>query len=113
VQFVLGFALSAAADSPIVNDVVASSNGDNWTFSVTLSHPDSGWDHYADGWRVVDENGALLGTRILHHPHVQEQPFTRSLGNVKIPRITKYVLIETRCSQDGWSNEQYKVTLQP
>lgn len=48
--------------------------------SVTLLHGDTGWDHYADGWQVFDHTGAPLGTRVLHHPHVAEQPFTRALG---------------------------------
>ena len=43
-------------------------------------HPDTGWDDYADGWRVLDMDGNELGMRVLHHPHVDEQPFTRSLS---------------------------------
>lgn len=55
--------------------------GDNHNFQVdvTISHADAGWDHYANRWDIFDEKGQLLGTRILHHPHDNEQPFTRSL----------------------------------
>ena len=28
---------------------------------------------------MLDEQGQVLGTRVLHHPHVNEQPFTRRL----------------------------------
>ena len=27
--------------------------GQTWTVSVTLYHADTGWEHYADGWRIV------------------------------------------------------------
>ncbi len=33
---------------------------------------------YVDGWHVETAEGEILGTRILLHPHVGEQPFTRS-----------------------------------
>ena len=55
------------------------------TFHVTLEHADEGWKHYANRWDVVTLEGKVIGTRELAHPHVQEQPFTRSLGNVAIP----------------------------
>ena len=35
----------------------------------------------------------LIAKRVLHHPHVNEQPFTRSISNVKIPEKTKSVII--------------------
>ena len=97
------FATSAAADPVSIDRVVATANGDTWRFDVTLSHPDTGWDHYADGWRVLDMDGTELGMRVLHHPHVNEQPFTRSLSGVVIPTGTREVQIEARCSVDGWT----------
>jgi hypothetical protein len=54
-------------------------------FEVTIRHADTGWDHYADGWDVLRENGEILATRVLRHPHVGEQPFTRSLPGVSVP----------------------------
>ena len=45
----------------------------SWNVAVTLKHADSGWDHYANGWQIVDENGKVLGKRVLAHPHVHEQ----------------------------------------
>jgi len=60
----------ALADSPAVEAVTASKSGDTWTFNVTISHADEGWDHYADGWEVVGPDGTQLGYRKLLHPHV-------------------------------------------
>lgn len=71
-------------------------------FSVTLRHVDTGWQHFANRWEVLDENGKVLATRVLHHPHVNEQPFTRSLANVVIPVTVKTVWIRPHDSQHGY-----------
>ena len=41
-------------------------------FSVTVAHPDSGWDHYVDRWEIIGPDGKVLGVRVLLHSHVQE-----------------------------------------
>ena len=102
---------AALADAPAIESAEASWQAGNWTFSVTLSHPDTGWDHYADGWRVLDMDGNELGLRVLYHPHVDEQPFTRSLSGVSLPAGTMQVQFQTRCSTDGWSEDTYVLTL--
>ncbi len=35
----------------------------------------------------------MLGTSVLYHPHVNEQPFTRGLSNVKIPAGITSVIV--------------------
>ncbi|MEX0280460.1 MAG: hypothetical protein AB3N13_04620 [Arenibacterium sp.] len=104
-------ATPAFADDPVVENAIARATGDTWRFDVTLSHPDTGWDHYADGWRVLDMQGNELGMRVLHHPHVNEQPFTRSLSGVAIPADTEMVQIQARCNVDGWAEATYKIKL--
>ena len=90
-------ALPASADIP---EIVAA-RAEGQTIHVTLAHPDTGWDHYADGWEVVDGDGASLGLRVLAHPHVTEQPFTRSLRlETQLPEGP--VLVRARCNVDGW-----------
>lgn len=101
----------AIADDAVIEAVEARALGDAWSFSVTLSHGDTGWDDYADGWRVVDSEGVELGLRVLHHPHVNEQPFTRSLGGVAIPEGLTEVFIEARTNTDGWGAVRHKVSL--
>lgn len=81
------------AGTPVVQGVNASNSGGNWRFSVTLHHADEGWNHYADGWGVYLEDGTKLGYRVLAHPHVNEQPFTRSLGGITIPTGTTTIKI--------------------
>jgi len=89
-------------------------NGQNgiYQFHVTVSHQDTGWDHYADKWDVVDEKGTVLGTRTLLHPHVDEQPFTRSLSGVKIPAGLKKVTIRAHDSVHQYGGKEITVDLQ-
>ena len=85
------FAGLAHAGKADVTRVKISPTGDNtYRFDVTVHHKDEGWKHYADKWDVLAADGTVLGTRVLYHPHVDEQPFTRSLTGVKIlPGIEK------------------------
>lgn len=89
-----------ASDAVIVDAKIQRTSGDNFRIDVTISHPDTGWDHYANRWDVLDENGELLGSRTLHHPHVDEQPFTRSL-TLAIPPSVKRVTIVASDSVHG------------
>ncbi|MEZ5779002.1 MAG: hypothetical protein R3E44_11640 [Paracoccaceae bacterium] len=101
----------ALADPPIVVAADARPEGGTWTFDVTLLHPDTGWDHYASGWEILAPDGTRLGYRELTHPHVDEQPFTRSLSGVVIPAETHLVLIRPRCTLDGWVGAPTPLTL--
>ena len=69
-----------------------------YDFQVTVSHEDTGWEHYANIWYILDENGGMIASRKLWHPHVNEQPFTRSLRGVTLP---KHVKIITICAGDN------------
>jgi hypothetical protein len=82
-----------------------------WSVDTTLRHADSGWDHYADAWRVVATDGKVYAMRTLYHPHVDEQPFTRSLSNVVIPAGVTVVFIEARDTVHGWSKQRVRVDL--
>lgn len=87
-------------------------SGENlWSVDVTLKHHDTGWDHYADNWRIVDSEGKVMGDRALYHPHIMEQPFTRSLANVKIPQSTTTVYIEAHDKVHGWTTNRLQIDL--
>mgnify|MGYP001129214577 CR=1 FL=1 len=101
---------TATAGEVEIIDVEFEKSGRGWDVRTTLRHSDAGWDHYADAWRIVSADGQVVGTRILHHPHVNEQPFTRSL-HLTIPRNLHTVYIEARDSKHGWSPQRVEVDL--
>lgn len=98
-------ATPAFAGEATVTDVRATQQGGVWRFDVTVSHADTGWDHYADGWRVYAPDGTELGYRELLHPHVNEQPFTRS-HSITIPEGTAQVFVRAKDSVGGWADNR-------
>lgn len=104
-----GIAFSGEADV-IAVDVIPMGNN-TYTFNVTVQHADEGWDHYADKWDIVTLDDRVLATRILHHPHVDEQPFTRSLSGVKIPKEIKNVNVRAHDSVHGYGGIEMTVDL--
>ena len=73
----------------------------NYTFAVTLKSDDVGWDQYADRWEVLNANGDLIYKRVLAHPHVNEQPFTRSGGPVNVTKNEK-IYIRAHLTNKGY-----------
>ena len=107
---------SANADVTYVK-AVQSDNG-SWTFYVTVSHPDTGWEDYLNGWDVVTEDGTILKpnpdspfTRLLLHPHVDEQPFTRSQSSIEIPTGATIVTVRANDLVDGFGGQEVIVDL--
>lgn len=81
------------------------SDSGTWRFDVTVRHNDAGWDHYADGWDAVLPDGTVLKTnpddeftRVLLHPHENEQPFTRSQAGLEIPEDVTDVTVRAHCN---------------
>lgn len=89
-------------------DVVAADvqrTGDTWRVSATISSPYDHPDRYADAFRVRAPDGTVLGIRELLHHHANEQPFTRTLEDVRIPDDVKRVIVEARDLVNGWGGE--------
>ena len=103
--------VARAGQADVVAAEAISEGGGTWRFRVTVAHADAGWDHYADKWDVVAPDGAVLGTRVLLHPHEAEQPFTRSLGGVKIPAGTGSVVLRAHDSEHGYGGQELTVEL--
>jgi hypothetical protein len=89
-----------------------------WTFHVTVQHPDTGWEDYADGWDVVSPDGTVLKpdpgspfTRLLLHPHEAEQPFTRSQSGIAIPSGVTKVTVRAHDLVDGFGGREVVVDL--
>jgi hypothetical protein len=103
--------LSYAGEADVLNVEVTKMNKSTYQFSVTISHNDEGWDHYANKWDIMAPDGTTLGTRTLHHPHVDEQPFTRSLSGVTIPAKIKEVTIRAHDSVHKYGGKFVTVAL--
>ncbi len=99
-----------ANDVEVVKATIDALGDGRYRVNVTLSHADTGWDHYADRWDVLDENGKLLGSRTLHHPHVDEQPFTRSL-TLTIPASVREITIVAHDSVHKLSDSSQTIQL--
>ncbi|WP_346915245.1 hypothetical protein [uncultured Roseibium sp.] len=99
---IFGATPSGANEVSVVKVEANRSPDGTWRFDVTLHHADEGWDHYANLWRIETPDGKILGERILAHPHVNEQPFTRSLSGVRIPDNLDQVIVRARDSVHGF-----------
>jgi hypothetical protein len=91
----------------------------SWTFHVTVAHPDTGWEDYANGWDVVLPDGSVVRpdpespfTRLLLHPHVEEQPFTRSQSGISIPAGTPTVTVRAHDLVDGFGGAEIILDLE-
>ena len=105
------FAAAAAGEADVVSAVATQEAAGTWRFDVTVAHADEGWDHYADQWDVLAPDGTVLGTRVLFHPHVEEQPFTRSLSGVVVPASVTTVTVRARDSVHGYGGVTVSVEL--
>lgn len=116
--FVMSAGLAIGAISPamageadVVKVAVSETTPGTFRFDVSVRHGDEGWEHFANLWQVVGPAGAVLGTRVLVHPHDTEQPFTRSLGGVAIPGEIKTVVIRARDSVHDFGGKEMSVDL--
>ncbi|MBD3671686.1 MAG: hypothetical protein HUJ29_13025 [Gammaproteobacteria bacterium] len=107
----LGLSGTVSANEVEIINVSMKAMQGGFYVSVTLKHDDTGWEHYADAWQVVDESGKVLGKRVLYHPHENEQPFTRSLRGLKIPSSTRIVYVEAHDKVHGWSPQRVRLDL--
>lgn len=103
----IGTAFAGEAD--VLNvELTRMANG-AYSIDVTVQHADDGWDHYADGWSVSTPDGVELGYRVLHHPHVNEQPFSRTLGGLDIPDNVTHVTVRAHDSIHEWGGAEMTV----
>lgn len=96
-------ALSGGDQFPDVLAVELRPAGDRmFDIAVTISSPYDSPQRYADGWRVLDPEGNVLGTHTLLHDHAGEQPFTRTQSGVLIPESVEFVTVEGRDQGNGF-----------
>lgn len=99
----LVFSIQGAA----VTQVDVKEQNQSYWFEVTVKSPDEGCEQYADWWEIIDETGELLYRRILTHSHVNEQPFTRSGGPLKVSP-GKIMIIRAHMNNLGYGEKVMK-----
>lgn len=82
---VLTVGAASAGEADVIAATATRRTNGLYDFDVTIRSRDTGWDRYADRIEVLAPNGTVLGTRVLLHPHQDEQPFTRDVPQVPIP----------------------------
>jgi hypothetical protein len=111
----VGAALAAAAPAGAGEADVLEASADcverTCRFRVTVRHADQGFDHYADRYEVVAPDGRVLATRVLQHPHVAEQPFTRDLDGVRVPPGIASVRVRAHDSVHGFGGPEATVEI--
>lgn len=109
----LSLLLSAAAlagEADVVDVKIKALGNGQFRIDATLLHADAGWDHYANRWDVIAPDGTVLGSRVLAHPHDNEQPFTRSLS-LSIPETVKTVTIAANDSVHELGGETLSIAV--
>lgn len=96
-----------SSEEVAVTQVEVAGNPGAYTFSVTLSSPDTGCDQYADWWEVFRADSSLVYRRILAHSHVNEQPFSRSGGPADIQE-DEIVFIRGHMNNLGYGQQVFK-----
>jgi hypothetical protein len=110
--------VSNNADADVIFVRAMQNDAGSWRFDVTVAHPDTGWQDYANGWDVVLPDGSVLlnnpddeFTRLLLHPHETEQPFTRSQSGLSIPEGVTQVTVRAHDLVDGFGGQTITVDL--
>ena len=114
IALAVGSGAAFAGEADVVDVKIRKDGDGTYSFDVTVRHGDTGWKHFADRWDVFAPDGkTVLGTRTLHHPHENEQPFTRSQSGIRIPAGTKYVIVRAHDSVHGYGGAEKRVELGP
>lgn len=95
----------------VLSAKVRPGGADTFDFDVTISSPYDTPQRYADAFRVMNKDGTVYGERLLLHDHANEQPFTRDLYGVKIPRNIKVVVVQARDQKFGYGGKSIEVSL--
>lgn len=100
-----------AGEVDVTKVTIHQESAGKYQFDVTLRHDDTGWKHYADRWEILGPKGTVLATRVLFHPHVDEQPFTRSLSGVSIAPDIREVTIRGHDLVHGYGGKEQTITI--
>ena len=101
--------VTATGCANVIDVVVTAEASGTYRFDVTVRSADTGEEKYADLWEVRALDGTVLGERVLTHPHVAEQPFTRSQSGISIPGEVATVTVVARDTVAGFCGAAFEV----
>jgi hypothetical protein len=107
---ILWTTVAVAGKADVIKVKVFKDSTGTFSFDVTVASDDTGWEKYADRWEIVAPNGQIIATRILAHPHEDEQPFTRSLNGVTIAKNVTTITVRAHDKREGFGGKE--ITLQ-
>ncbi len=101
---------TSGARYPTVLEAELTPEGEGtYDVAVTISSEYDSPERYADGWRVLDPSGEVLGEHELAHDHAGEQPFTRTQTGLEIADGVETVTVEGRDSENGYGGKTVDV----
>ena len=107
---VLFFSSVSAGEADVLKVRAKCDDNNKCRFTVRVRHKDRGWNHYVNRWEILSLEGEVLATRVLAHPHVDEQPFTRSL-TAEIANEHKSVIVRAHDSEHAYGGKEVTVVL--
>jgi hypothetical protein len=99
-----------AGEADVIAAKATNAGGNTWQVSATVEHADEGWEHYANSFEVLGPDSVVLETRVLFHPHVNEQPFTRSVS-VTVPEGVTQITVRATDLVHGHGGAETTVEL--
>ena len=106
-----GARLAQAGDADVTKVTVRQREAGVYDLDVTIRSKDTGWDRYADRIEALGPDGAVLGTRVLEHPHDDEQPFTRDLYRLTVPAGVSRLIVRAHFNPTGYDGATLTVAL--
>lgn len=108
---ILASGSAQAGEADVIGAVAHRTARGIYDLDVTVRSRDTGWDRYADRIEVVAPDGRVLAVRVLEHPHETEQPFTRDVSQVQVPRGVDAVTIRVRFKPVGFDGAVFRLDL--
>jgi hypothetical protein len=109
-----GFGLTTVAqagEADVIKVEIRQRAPEVFDLDVTIRSQDTGWDRYADLIEALGPDGRVLGTRVLEHPHDDEQPFTRDLYELRVPAGIDRVTVRAHFKPTGYDGSAFVVPL--
>jgi len=103
---------AAAEEADVINATAKRLPNGSYVVIATIRQNDEGWEHYADRYEVVAPDGTILATRKLAHPHIDEQPLTRALTGIKIPRGVIEITVRAHDKTHALGGKEFTIKLE-